>query len=224
MDDTNATLLTSITKDVEVLWNYHQMGHELQPMDLIVGFGSHDPGVATYSAELHRVGIAPLIVFTGANAPTTVERFPRGEAVHYREIAMKQGVPSEAILVEPRATNTAENINFTRELLESKGITAQSAVLVSRPYQQQRIYAACRKLWPELRVINSSEPTPLDAYVAGIGDVDRVVNMLVGDTQRITLYAEHGYAIPQDIPDDVQAAFERLVSAGYTSRLIPVAN
>ena len=44
--------------------------------------------------------------------------------------------------------------------------------------------------------------------------------MLVGDTQRITIYAERGFAITQDIPDNVQAAYERLVKAGYTSRLI----
>jgi len=43
--------------------------------------------------------------------------------------------------------------------------------------------------------------------------------MLVGDTQRITLYAEHGYAIPQDIPPTVEAAYQRLIAAGYTKRL-----
>lgn len=44
--------------------------------------------------------------------------------------------------------------------------------------------------------------------------------MLVGDTQRIWLYAERGYAIPQPVPDDVHNAYRELVAAGYTSRLI----
>jgi hypothetical protein len=44
--------------------------------------------------------------------------------------------------------------------------------------------------------------------------------MLVGDTQRIEVYAERGFAIPQDLPEDVRAAFQRLVAAGFTSRLV----
>lgn len=51
-------------------------------------------------------------------------------------------------------------------------------------------------------------------------DATKVINMLVGDTQRITLYAERGFAIPQEFPDDVEQAYRRLVEAGYTARLI----
>lgn len=57
-------------------------------------------------------------------------------------------------------------------------------------------------------------------YVASIRDVDRVINMLVGDTQRITEYAERGFAIAQEMPVTVRHAFRRLVEAGYTRRLI----
>jgi uncharacterized SAM-binding protein YcdF (DUF218 family) len=93
-------------------------------------------------------------------------------------------------------------------------------MLISRPYQQRRAYATCRKVWPDVEVICQSIPLPLDDYVASIGDADRVVNMLVGDTQRIELYAERGYAIPQPIPDDVRQAYQRLVARGYTTRLV----
>ena len=41
----------------------------------------------------------------------------------------------------------------------------------------------------------------------------RVVAMLVGDTQRITVYAERGFAIAQEFPPEVRAAFDRLVAA-----------
>ncbi|GLY31433.1 hypothetical protein Kisp02_47980 [Kineosporia sp. NBRC 101731] len=166
-------------------------------------------------------GTVPLIVFTGANAPTTVERFPRGEAVHYREHALSLGVPDEVILVEPAARNTGDNITLTRELLRGRGIEPKSLTLVSRPYQQRRAYATCRRLWPEVATVQcASLPLALDDYVAGIGDADRVVNMLVGDTQRIEVYAEKGFAIEQPMPDEVRDAFRQLVEAGYTSRLI----
>ena len=206
--------------DVETLWEYHDMHHDVWPCDVGVGLGSHDLGVATYTADLFHQGVFPRIVFTGADAPTTVERFPRGEAVHYREHALELGVPDEAILVEPEATNTGDNIEFTRKLLEDNNIQVASLMLISRPYQQRRAFATCKKLWPGIDVVCASRPLPLDAYVATIGDPDRVINMLVGDTQRITVYAECGFAIEQPMPAGVRNAYQRLVDAGYTERLI----
>lgn len=205
---------------METLWDYHDLHHELRPVDVGIGLGSHDLGVATYTAELYHRGLFPRIVFTGANAPTTIERFPRGEAVHYRDHAVSLGVPAEAISVEPHATNTSQNLTYSRQLLDDAGIRPTSVLLISRPYQQRRAYATCRKVWPEVDVRCASRPLPLDEYVASIGDVDRVINMLVGDTQRITEYAKRGFAIDQDMPAEVRAAYERLVAAGFTSRLI----
>lgn len=198
------------------------MHQQPRPVDVGIGLGGHDIGVATYAAELYHAGIFRLIVFTGANAPTTVDRFPRGEAVHFREHAIGLGVPAESILVEARATNTGENIDFTRALLDERGCLSsiESVMLISRPYQQRRGYAICRKRWPEVEVICGSLPLALDDYIAGIGDVDRVVNMLVGDTQRLWAYPAKGWAVEQVVPEEVREAFGRLVNAGFTRRLL----
>lgn len=220
MTTSRSVLQGPLRTDVLRLWAFHNMGHELVPSDVAVGLGSHDLGVATHAAELFHAGYAERIVFTGANAPTTVEHFPRGEAVHYREHALALGVPDSAILVEPRATNTGENITFTRQLLAERGSPVRSLLLISRPYQQRRAFATCKKLWPDVEVTCSSRDLPLDEYVDSIGDLDRVINMLVGDTQRITVYAQRGFVIPQQVPPAVQAAYERLIARGYTTRLI----
>lgn len=218
---TTDTALGPLDPDVRTLWNYHHMNHELRPCDVGVGLGSHDPGVATFTAELFRRKMFPRIVFTGANAPTTIERFPRGEAVHYRERAIELGVPAEAILVEPAATNTGQNIEHTRQLLTDEGLHVASVTLISRPYQQRRAYATCKKLWPEVVAVCASRPLPLEEYIASIGDTTRVIDMFVGDTQRIIEYPKRGFTIPQEVPADVEAAYERLIDAGFTSRLIP---
>jgi len=220
MPERSTTLPDDLRADVQTLWDYHDMHHEIRPADVGIGLGSHDLGVATFTAELFHAGMFPLIVFTGANAPTTVERFPRGEAVHYREHALELGVPDDAILVEPEARNTGDNITLTRALLDSRGVEVGSVVLISRPYQQRRAYATCKKLWPEVDVICASQPLPLGKYIESIGDVDRVINMLAGDTQRISVYAEKGFAISQEVPNEVRLAYERLVDKGFTKRLI----
>ncbi|MFJ8580065.1 YdcF family protein [Micromonospora sp. NPDC093277] len=213
-------LPNAIRSDVEKLWAYHNMGHSLRPCDAGIGLGSHDLGVAIIAAELFHRDMYPWLVFSGANAPTTIERFPQGEAVAYRDYAVEHGVPADAILIDPTATNTEQNIKFSRTLLEEQGLAVSSVLLMSRPYQQRRAYATCKKLWPEVDVICYSRPLTLDDYVTSIGDTKKVVDMLVGDTQRIEVYAERGFAIPQPMPDEVKEAFTRLVAAGYVSRLV----
>ncbi|SDN39808.1 DUF218 domain-containing protein [Allokutzneria albata] len=210
--------MADLLADVQLLWDYNHMGHELRRCDVAIGLGSHDLGVATRTAELFHDGWFPLIVFSGSNAPTTVDRFPRGEAVHYREQALSLGVPDDAVLVEHAAKHTGANIELSRALLGTREIS--SVMLVSRPYQQRRAYASCRRIWPEVEVVCASQDIGLEDYLAGIGDDDRVINTVVADTQRIRVYGEQGLALPQEMPADVWVAYERLVGAGYDKRVI----
>ncbi|MFF5485746.1 YdcF family protein [Streptomyces virginiae] len=213
-----------ITEDqwrrAELIWDYHQMRHDLVPVDVAIGLGSHDLGVAAASADLYRAGLFPVLVFTGGNSPTTRARFPRGEAVHFREHALDLGVPDSAILVEPSAANTGQNITFTRDLLAANGITPKTVLLVSKPYMERRSFATARKLWPEVVVLCASEPLELDDYLKSIGDEKLVLDMLVGDLQRVIEYPKRGFAIAQDVPDDVYDAYESLLRDGFTSRVI----
>jgi uncharacterized SAM-binding protein YcdF (DUF218 family) len=207
--------------DALTLWNYHQLGHKLRPTSVGVVLGCHDIGVATYAARLHADSRFPLIVFTGANAPSTIEAFPGGEAAAFHAHALSLGVPPEACLVEPEARHTGDNITLSRELLDRLGIAVDSVTLVSRPSQQRRAYATCRRLWPQVEVICAPHPTDLAGYLQGGRDAHHVVSMLVGDTQRIVVYAQMGRAIPQPMPAMVVDAYWRLVDAGYTRRVIP---
>lgn len=208
---------------VETLWRYHDMHHELRPCDVGIGLGSHDLGVAMVAADLFHRHMFSLLLFTGANAPTTVKEFPHGEAVHYREYAVAHGVPAERVLIETTAKNTQQNLIYAREMLAARDVQVASVLLMSRPYQQRRAFATCRKVWPEVDMVCASRPLSLDDYVTSIGDAKRVIDMIVGDTQRITEYAKRGFAIEQEVPDEVRAAFETLVDAGFTSRLVTTA-
>ncbi|MFE5755536.1 YdcF family protein [Streptomyces massasporeus] len=206
--------------DARRLWDYHQMGHSPRPCSVAIGLGSHDLGVADRAVDLYKRGMAPLLLFTGATSPTTRERMPRGEAVHYRERAVELGVPSSDVLVEPRARNTGENIRFSRELLEEAGVEVSSVLLISKPYEERRAYATTRKLWPGVEVVSASSPMTLDEYVDSIGDARLVIDMLVGALQRLMIYPEQGFMISQPLPADVLKAYERLCQAGFTSRLL----
>ncbi|NEC75208.1 ElyC/SanA/YdcF family protein [Streptomyces rochei] len=209
--------------DARRLWDFQQLGHEVRPCSVAIGLGSHDLGVADTTAALYGDGMAPLIVFTGATSRTTRDRMPRGEAEHYRERALALGVPAEVILVEPKARNTGENISFSRALLADEGIEVSSVLLVCKPYEERRAYATARKLWPEVEWVCTSAPMSFAEYIAAIGEERLVIDMLVGAQQRLMIYPEKGFMIRQDIPADVEAAYHRLVSDGFTSRLVSTA-
>ena len=134
------------------------------------------------------------------------------------------GVPRASILTENRSTNTGENITFTRRLLAERGLDPQSFIVVQKPYMERRSFATFRKLWPEKRLVVTSPRVTLDEYLdrysnEALSTAD-VVSIMVGDLQRVKLYGENGFQIPQDIPADVWEAFEALVAAGYDSRLV----
>ncbi|MGW0189061.1 YdcF family protein [Streptomyces sp. NPDC003362] len=211
---------TQAWADTRRLWDYHQMDHRLRPCSVAIGLGSHDLGVADTAVDLYQRGMAPLLVFTGATSPTTRERMPKGEAVHYRERALELGVPDSAILVEPRARNTGENIRFSRAVLEEAGVDVSSVLLISKPYEERRAYATARKQWPGVEIVSASTPMTLDEYVDSIQDPRLVIDMLVGALQRLLIYPEQGFMISQPVPDDVLEAYERLCRAGFTSRLL----
>ncbi|MDX3181522.1 YdcF family protein [[Kitasatospora] papulosa] len=207
--------------DAQLLWDFQQMRHDPQPCSVGIGLGSHDLGVADATVNLYQRGMFPLILFTGATSRTTRDRMPRGEAEHYRERALELGVPASAILVEPRARNTGENINFARELLAERSVEVSSVLLVSKPYEERRAYATARRLWPAVAIVSASAPMTLSEYVDSMKDPRLVLDMLVGAQQRLLIYPEQGFMISQEVPDAVSAAYERLCSEGFTSRLVP---
>ncbi|SBW22461.1 hypothetical protein FDG2_2673 [Candidatus Protofrankia californiensis] len=69
-------------------------------------------------------------------------------------------------------------------------------------------------------MICASQPLAFDDYLKNIGDEKMVIDMLVGDLQRVIEYPKLGFAIAQDVPEDVYAAYEALVAAGFDSRLL----
>ncbi|MEV0266753.1 YdcF family protein [Streptomyces sp. NPDC050617] len=220
MSDKQQTITEDQWRQAQLIWDYHRMHHDLRPVDVAIGLGSHDLGVASRTAELYLAGLFPTLVFTGGNSPTTAEVFPRGEAVHFREHAIDLGVPAEAILLEPDATNTGQNITLAREVLAAAGITPSTVLLVSKPYMERRSFATAGKLWPDAEILCASEPLELDDYLKGIGDEKLVLDMLVGDLQRVIEYPKLGFAIEQEVPEDVRAGYESLVRDGFTGRLI----
>jgi uncharacterized SAM-binding protein YcdF (DUF218 family) len=203
-----------------VIWNYHHVNHELKRSDCILVLGSHDTRVAERGAELYLQGWAPLLIFSGGLGRLTDGLWQEAEADKFSKIAMQMGVPANAILVENKSTNTGENIHFTRQLLEQKNLYPETFIVVQKPYMERRSYATFKKVWPEKDIIITSPQISFEEYPIGDLTMDRVIQIMVGDLQRIKLYAKKNFQIEQDIPQKVWKAYEQLVKAGYDEQLV----
>ena len=206
------------------LWHYHQMNHQLELADAILVLCSHDKKVAERGAQLLLEGWAPLLIFSGGLGVITKNIWHEPEADQFAEIAIALGVPPEKILIENQSTNTGENVLFTKRLLAQKQIDPARFILVQKPYMERRSFATFRKNWPDKNVLVTSPQVSfaeyLETYVNSELSVDDVISIMVGDLQRIKVYADKGFQIPQEIPDNVLSAYEELVRAGYDRHLI----
>ncbi len=201
-----------------VLWDYHRLNHALAPADAILVFGSNDLRVAEHAASLFHRGLAPWILFSGARGRMTQD-WPETEAEAMARVARDLGVADDAILVENRATNTGENIRFSRELLAARSIPLATAIVVQKPYMERRSIAALEVQWPEVVFRASSPPLDFDRYCGGALTPELVTEAMAGDFQRILDYPALGFASPQDTPPEAIDAYRALVAAGFDGQL-----
>lgn len=203
----------------KILWDYHHMNHSLKKSDCILALGSHDLRVAERAADLYLEGLAPLIVFSGGLGNLTSNIWTVPEADQFAEIAVRKGVPAKDILVENKSTNTGENITFSQKLLKGKGLDPEAFIVVQKPYMERRSYATFKKHWPDKELLVTSPQFSFEEYPTKDIPIEKVINIMTGDLQRIKIYPAKGFQIPQDIPEEVWQAYEKLIAAGFNKHL-----
>jgi len=202
------------------LWNYHHVNHTVEKAEFILVLGSHDLRVADRATELYFEGWAPRIIFSGGLGNFTKEMWTETEADKFAAIAIKMGVPKESILVENKSTNTGENILFTQQLLAQQNLEPQSFIVVQKPYMERRSYATFKKHWPDKKLIVTSPQISFEDYPTKEIPLERVINIMVGDLQRIIIYPAKGFQVYQEVPPDVRDAYEQLIALGFNKHMM----
>ncbi len=202
-----------------IVWDYHHVNHTITPSDAIFALGSHDTRVADRAAQLYLGGYAPLLIFAGGLGRLTEGLFTESEADLFARIAREKGVPAEAILLENRSTNTGENVILVKALLKERNLDPQTFILVQKPYMERRTFATFAKQWPEKEFRVTSPQISFDDYPTEDIPLEQVIQIMVGDLQRIKLYPAKGFQIYQEIPGTVWEAYERLVQLGFNQQL-----
>ena len=133
-------------------------------------------------------------------------------------------MPEDRILIENRSTNTGENVRFTRQLLAERDIDPASFILVQKPYMERRAYATFRKVWPEKPVQVTSPRVTFHDYLTRTR-TRRSPRPMSSGSWSVTCSGSsctpaRGFQIAQEIPDDVWAAYQALVDAGFDAHLV----
>jgi uncharacterized SAM-binding protein YcdF (DUF218 family) len=97
------------------------------------------------AVSLYQQGVAPRLIISSGYV------FTLREAESMKAIAIANGVPAGAILLEERATNTYENVAFTKRILAEHQL--RRIALVSSPYHMRRALLTWRKVAPEVQVV-----------------------------------------------------------------------
>ena len=132
----------------------------------------------------------------------------------------------QADLLETRSTNCGNNIINLLALLDGKGIRYRNIILCQDATMQHRMDATLRKYRPDVRIINyasykavvqwDGDRLAYEEHIHGMWDMDRYVNLLMGEIPRLTDgpegYGPRGrqFIAHVDIPEEVQTAFEGL--------------
>ena len=132
-----------------------------RPADAIVVFagGVGESGQAgggyqervSQAVDLYKAGYARHVVFSSGF------RFVFREAEVMKDLAVANGVPPDAIVLEQTAANTLQNVQFTHAILTEH--EWRSILLVSSPYHMRRALLTWHRAAPGVVVV----PTPVRA-------------------------------------------------------------
>jgi uncharacterized SAM-binding protein YcdF (DUF218 family) len=106
-----------------------------------------------HGAKLVRGGVAKFLIVSGG---VDIED-GASEAKAMRDIALAAGISSDQIILEPKATSTFENLEFSKVILGQRKL--KSVIVVTEPYHVPRAAMIARKLGLDF----SSSPAPESA-------------------------------------------------------------
>lgn len=129
--------------------------------------------------SLYHAGVAPRLIISSGFV------FTLREAEVMKAIAVDKGVPADAILLEERATDTFENVDFTNRILTQHNW--RRIALVSSPYHMRRALLTWRKVAPHVQVV-ATPPETSQFYAHGRGATAQQIRGLLQEYAAIVYY------------------------------------
>ena len=209
-----------MNKDLSILWNYLCLDTNPKKSECIIGLGSILDLVPKKCAELYKQGLGDYIVFSGNCGKGTQGIITKTEAERFSDIAIREEVPKDRILIEPQATTTYENYKYTKKLLTNNHLNPSSFLIVGKPYQERRALEIADIELENKEVTIASYNMALEDYLEYVQSdklmkLEDVMNEMVGEISLISMTPLYGLQSKQQIPDEVIQSYHNLIDLGY---------
>ncbi|MDT2672846.1 YdcF family protein [Enterococcus dongliensis] len=89
-----------------------------------------DRAIQFYRKQSEETSSPPQLLMSGGQGSD--EKIPEAQAM--REYALEQGIPAEDLLMETQSTNTLENMQFSKEIMDRKKPAGYHAIFTSNNY------------------------------------------------------------------------------------------
>lgn len=207
-------------------------------VDVMVLFGGSILAGGDVLAEAIKNKIAHTYVIVGGAGHTTETlrqrvhaEYPAIETANLPEAEVFQRYlrtvhGCEADYLETASTNCGNNISYLLDLLHAHGVPCRSLVLTQDATMQRRMAAGLAKMAPDIRCLNyaayraevvmQNNTLTYAQNVHGMWDIDRYVNLLMGEIPRLTDDADgygprgKNFIAHVDVPTEVRAAHAAL--------------
>lgn len=142
--------------------NYIFVSDGPERVDAIFLPGSPYPEQPEYAAELYHRGYAKWLIPSGG-VSVKVAQWPgvqskadkydgdyHSDCEFFTDVFLKNGVPADAIIGENQSGHTRDNAFLSRKVVEEKGITLGTALIVCKAFHARRSLMLYQMAFPEV--------------------------------------------------------------------------
>jgi uncharacterized SAM-binding protein YcdF (DUF218 family) len=124
-------------------------------------------------------------------------------------------VPNDKVIVEESSTNLPENIRLSLESLNKAKLESKHLILVALPFAERRIMRLCQKQFSDVNIQIASPSISYQAYANETINREELIALIVGEIDRLDKFPSKGFSVPEQIPETVLEAMNKLMNAGF---------
>lgn len=137
-------------KNIDDITDFIFVADEPRKADLIIAVGGSYPQLPEKAAELYREGLAPYVLTTGRftynlghfrGVGDKIDIYDKPyvtECDFYRDVLTRNGVPETAIIREDKSEYTRANAEYSRAIVDEKGLEADTLLVVCKSFHARR--------------------------------------------------------------------------------------
>ena len=142
--------------------NYIFVSDEPEKVDAIFLPGGSHPEQPEYAAELYRNGYAKWLIPSGG-VSVKRDKWPgvrskadiyngnyQSDCEFFTDVFVKNGVPADVIVGEDKSGHTRDNAFLSRKVIDEKGITIKTALIVCKAFHARRCLMPYQMAFPSV--------------------------------------------------------------------------